>query len=170
MFTRFTRNTFRMQTLPTIGLDFDAKNKAIDSKTMRAQAWHSRAGALQGPRLHALLRRTGRPAVYDVTELDTFRDLERLSLQELRLHADDRIAVILDGNKADLRHLRTVSVEEGCYFAEKHGLSFVEKSALDSTNVDAAFENIFTELYRRVSRRSIYDFHRRRVCWATTDP
>ena len=48
------------------------------------------------------------------------------------------------GNKADLRHLRTVSVEEGRSFAERHGLSFVETSALDSTNVDAAFENIIT--------------------------
>ena len=35
--------------------------------------------------------------VYDVTERDTFRDLERLWLQELRLHADDKIAVILVG-------------------------------------------------------------------------
>ena len=35
--------------------------------------------------------------VYDVTERDTFEDLERLWLQELRLHADDKIAVILVG-------------------------------------------------------------------------
>merc|ERR1712199_142432 len=31
------------------------------------------------------------------------------------------------------------------YYAEKHGLSFIETSALDSTNVELAFQKILTE-------------------------
>ena len=160
LFTRFTRNTFRMQTLPTIGLDFDAKNMVIDSKTVRTQIWDT-AGQERFKALASTYYRgaLGALLVYDVTERDTFQDLERLWLQELRLHADDKIAVTLVGNNADLRHLRTVTVEGGRCFAEKHGLSFVETSALDSTNVDSAFENIITGIYRRASRRSIKDFH-----------
>ena len=34
--------------------------------------------------------------------------------------------------------------EEAKAFAEKHGLSFIETSALDSTNVEEAFVNILT--------------------------
>ncbi|XP_043224833.1 ras-related protein Rab-11B-like [Amphibalanus amphitrite] len=160
LFSRFTRNTFRLQTLPTIGLDFDAKNMVIDSRTIRTQIWDT-AGQERFKALASTYYRgaLGALLVYDVTERDTFRDLERLWLQELQLHACDEIAVILVGNKADLRHLRTVSVEEGRAFAERHGLGFVETSALDSTNVDAAFENIVTEIYRRVSQRSIKDYH-----------
>ena len=32
-------------------------------------------------------------------------------------------------------------------FTEKNGLSFIETSALDLTNVEAAFQNILTEIH-----------------------
>ena len=48
------------------------------------------------------------------------------------------------GNKSDLRHLRAVPTEEAKAFAEKNSLSFIETSALDSTNVETAFHNILT--------------------------
>lgn len=51
---------------------------------------------------------------------------------------------MLVGNKSDLRHLRAVLTDEAMSFAEKNGLSFIETSALDSTNVDTAFQNILT--------------------------
>uniref|UniRef100_A0A8C4U072 Uncharacterized protein n=1 Tax=Falco tinnunculus TaxID=100819 RepID=A0A8C4U072_FALTI len=46
---------------------------------------------------------------------------------------------MLVGNKSDLRHLRAVPTDEARSFAEKNGLSFLETSALDSTNVETAF-------------------------------
>lgn len=49
---------------------------------------------------------------------------------------------LVSGNKSDLRHLRSVPTEEAKGFAEKEGLSFIETSALDSTNVETAFHNI----------------------------
>jgi len=160
LFTRFTRNSFRLKTLPTIGLDFDAKNMVIDGRRVRAQIWDT-AGQERFKALASTYYRgaLGALLVYDVTERNTFASVERLWLEELRLHASENMNVILVGNKSDLRHLRTVSVEEARDFAEKQGLSFVETSALDSTNVDAAFENIITEIYRTVSRRPIRDIH-----------
>lgn len=62
----------------------------------------------------------------------------------MRDHADQNIVIMLVGNKSDLRHLRAVLTEEAKAFAEKNGLSFIETSALDSTNVDLAFQNILT--------------------------
>ena len=49
---------------------------------------------------------------------------------------------MLVGNKSDLRHLRAVPTEEAKAFAELNGLSFIETSALDSTNVELAFHTI----------------------------
>uniref|UniRef100_A0A3Q1GQ69 RAB11B, member RAS oncogene family n=1 Tax=Acanthochromis polyacanthus TaxID=80966 RepID=A0A3Q1GQ69_9TELE len=49
---------------------------------------------------------------------------------------------MLVGNKSDLRHLRAVPTDEAKAFAEKNTLSFIETSALDSTNVEEAFKNI----------------------------
>ena len=51
------------------------------------------------------------------------------------------------GNKSDLRHLRAVPTEEAKAFAEKNTLSFIETSALDSTNVETAFHQILTGIY-----------------------
>ena len=42
-------------------------------------------------------------------------------------------------------------------FPEKNNLSFIETSALDSTNVEEAFKNILTEIYRIVSQKQIAD-------------
>ena len=65
---------------------------------------------------------------------------------------------MLVGNKSDLRHLRAVPTEEATAYAERNQLSFIETSALDSTNVERAFTNILTEIYRSVSTRQVFDF------------
>jgi Ras-related protein Rab-11A len=51
---------------------------------------------------------------------------------------------MLVGNKSDLRHLRAVSSEESREFAVQNGLSFIETSALDASNVELAFQNELT--------------------------
>lgn len=52
------------------------------------------------------------------------------------------MTVMLVGNKCDLTQSRVVTTEEGVAFAEKNGLSFIETSALDATNVDEAFTQV----------------------------
>ena len=76
----------------------------------------------------------------------TYENVERW-LRELRDHADANIVIMLVGNKSDLRHLRAVPTDESKAFAEKNSLSFIETSALDSTNVETAFHNILTGMY-----------------------
>jgi GTPase SAR1 family protein len=44
------------------------------------------------------------------------------------------------GNKCDLSTARQVTVEEATDFAKRHEMSFLETSALDSTNVTRAFQ------------------------------
>eukprot|EP00003_Mantamonas_plastica_P026976 TRINITY_DN567_c2_g1_i3.p1 TRINITY_DN567_c2_g1~~TRINITY_DN567_c2_g1_i3.p1 ORF type:complete len:245 (+),score=32.28 TRINITY_DN567_c2_g1_i3:1015-1749(+) len=92
--------------------------------------------------------------VYDTSKHVTFENVERW-LKELRDHADANIVIMLVGNKCDLRHLRAVSTDEAKAFAEKMGLAFIETSALESTNVEAAFQTILTKIYAIVSNRSL---------------
>uniref|UniRef100_A0A183U8A3 Ras-related protein Rab-11A n=1 Tax=Toxocara canis TaxID=6265 RepID=A0A183U8A3_TOXCA len=73
----------------------------------------------------------------------------------LRDHAEQNIVVMLVGNKTDLRHLRAVPTEEARAYAESNHLSFIETSALECTNVDAAFTTILTEIYKSVSVKQI---------------
>ena len=76
-------------------------------------------------------------------------------MKELRDHADNNIVIMLVGNKSDLRHLKSVNTEEAQAFCEKEGLSFIETSALESTNVEKAFQQILTEIYHIVSKKAI---------------
>jgi len=39
--------------------------------------------------------------------------------------------------------------------AERESLSFIETSALDSTNVEMAFQQILTEIYHIVSKKAL---------------
>lgn len=92
--------------------------------------------------------------VYDITKYSSFQNVERW-LKELRDHADANIVIMLCGNKSDLRHLRAVSTEEAMVFAEKNNLAFIETSALDSTGVSTAFQQILTEIYKLMSRKTM---------------
>lgn len=60
---------------------------------------------------------------------------------------------MLVGNKSDLRHLRTIQSETAAQFASKKGMAFIETSALDSTNVNQAFQTVLGEIYNRVSKK-----------------
>lgn len=78
-------------------------------------------------------------------------------LKELRDHAESSIAVMLVGNKSDLRHLRSVKTEDAQAFCEREGLSFIETSALEATNVEKAFQQTLTEIYQIVTIKPLAD-------------
>ena len=60
--------------------------------------------------------------VYDISLRESFENLERW-IVELRDHADEKIKVILVGNKSDLENKRQVSTAEGQKLAEEEGKS-----------------------------------------------
>lgn len=92
--------------------------------------------------------------VYDVTRHVTFENVERW-LKELRNHTDANIVIMLVGNKADLRHLRAIPTEEVKAFAERENTFFMETSALEALNVENAFTEVLTQIYRVVSKNAL---------------
>jgi Ras-related protein Rab-11A len=76
-------------------------------------------------------------------------------LRELRDHTDPSIVVMLVGNKSDLRHLVAVPTDDGSAFAEKEALYFMETSALEANNVDNAFAEVLTQIYRTMSKKAV---------------
>lgn len=61
--------------------------------------------------------------VYDITKHGSYENVERW-LKELRDHADANIVISLVGNKSDLRHLRSVPIDEAKSFAGNSLISF----------------------------------------------
>jgi len=157
LLSRFTRNEFNLESKSTIGVEFATRSIQVDGKTIKAQIWDT-AGQERYRAITSAYYRgaVGALLVYDIAKHLTYENVERW-LRELRDHADANIVVMLVGNKSDLRHLRAVPTEEAKAFAEKNTLSFIETSALDSTNVETAFHQILTEIYRIVSQKQITD-------------
>lgn len=92
--------------------------------------------------------------MYDVTRHVTFENVERW-LKELRNHTDANIVIMLVGNKADLRHLRAVSTEDAKAFAERENTFFMETSALEALNVEDAFTEVLSQIYRVASKKAL---------------
>jgi len=153
LLSRFTRNEFTIESKSTIGVEFATRTIMCDGKIIKAQIWDT-AGQEKYRAITSAYYRgaVGALLVYDITRASTFDHLERW-LNELLDHADKNIVVMLVGNKSDLRHLRAVTTDQAKEFAEKKGLSFIETSALESTNVELAFTNILTQIYHTIVRR-----------------
>ena len=63
-------------------------------------------------------------------------------LTELREHGAENMTLMLIGNKSDLAKERVIKSELASDYAEKQTMALLETSALDSSNVNAAFECI----------------------------
>ncbi|MCJ1284279.1 hypothetical protein MMC26_003610 [Xylographa opegraphella] len=176
LLSRFTRNEFNLDSKSTIGVEFATRSIQVDTKTIKAQIWDT-AGQERYRAITSAYYRgaVGALLVYDISKHQTYENVTRW-LKELRDHADANIVIMLVGNKSDLRHLRAVPTEEAKQFASEdfplsvikpyrilftygmigeNNLSFIETSALDASNVELAFQNILTEIYRIVSSKAL---------------
>ncbi|KDE05872.1 Ras-like protein Rab-11B [Microbotryum lychnidis-dioicae p1A1 Lamole] len=155
LLSRFTRNEFNLESKSTIGVEFATRSISVDGKTIKAQIWDT-AGQERYRAITSAYYRgaVGALLVYDIAKHATYVNVTRW-LKELRDHADAQISIMLVGNKSDLRHLRAVPSEEAKAFSQENGLTFIETSALDASNVETAFEQILTDIYRIVSSKQL---------------
>ncbi|KAJ6843014.1 ras-related protein RABA2a-like [Iris pallida] len=155
LLSRFTRNEFCLESKSTIGVEFATRTLQVENRTIKAQIWDTAGQERYRAITSAYYRGAlGALLVYDVTKPTTFENVSRW-LKELRDHADSNIVITLIGNKTDLKHLRAVASEDAQSFAEKEGLSFIETSALEATNVEKAFQMILAEIYRIISKKTL---------------
>eukprot|EP00300_Choanocystis_sp_HF-7_P005444 c14083_g1_i4.p1 GENE.c14083_g1_i4~~c14083_g1_i4.p1 ORF type:complete len:216 (-),score=33.00 c14083_g1_i4:101-748(-) len=154
LLSRFTRNEFTLESKSTIGVEFATRSIQTEGKVIKSQIWDT-AGQERYRAITSAYYRgaVGALLVYDISKHSSYENVERW-LKELRDNANQQIVVMLVGNKSDLRHLRAVPTSDAQAFSEKHGLSFIETSALDATNVELAFQTLLTEIYRTVSRKN----------------
>merc|ERR1712176_497864 len=83
--------------------------------------------------------------VYDITDRESFSHVGDW-LNEVNRYVNENTCKILIGNKCDNVDERQVSTEEAKKKAEELGIAFIEASAKDATNVEAAFTMMSAEL------------------------
>jgi len=143
---RFADDSFTDSYISTIGVDFRFRTVNIDLKTVKLQIWDT-AGQERFRTITSAYYRGahGIIMVYDVTNYESFEHVEEW-LNEVNRHASESTLKLLVGNKADLQDDKKVATDEAKKFADNLGIPFLETSAKNSTNVEAAFLTMAKQL------------------------
>lgn len=89
--------------------------------------------------------------VYDITSRVSFEEVPKLREQVYRVQdrdLNDKIPMVIVGNKSDLEDSRQVTTSEGQDLARTFGVPFRETSAKTRTNVDEAWFDLVREIRR----------------------
>ena len=87
--------------------------------------------------------------VFDVTDQESFNNVKQW-LQEIDRYACENVDKLLVGNKCDLTDKKVVEYTSAKAYADQLGISFLETSAKNSTNVEQAFMTMAAEIKNRV--------------------
>jgi GTPase SAR1 family protein len=91
--------------------------------------------------------------VYDITKRDSYTNISRW-LNELKINeAHPESVIMLIGNKSDLEAKRAVTQQEAINYAQDNSLMFMETSALESINVEQAFESLIHNIFDKLSNK-----------------
>ncbi|GAV87183.1 Ras domain-containing protein [Cephalotus follicularis] len=155
LLSRFAGDDFRLDSKPTIGVEFAYRNVKIGDKLIKAQIWDTagqeRFRAITSSYYRGAL---GALLVYDITRRATFDSIKRW-LREIREFGKSDMVVVLVGNKSDLGRSREVSEEEGRNLAEIEDLFFMETSALQNFHVEEAFLHMVTRIYEITMQKNL---------------
>ncbi|EUB61616.1 Ras-related protein Rab-10 [Echinococcus granulosus] len=149
---RFVDDSFSSSFISTIGIDFKIKTVEIDGKRIKLQIWDT-AGQERFQTITASYYRgaMGIMLVYSVTCRKSFENISKWMSNITNL-ASEEVEKIIVANKTDKVDQRQVSVEEGLAVAERYEVKHFETSAMNGTNVEAAFLELTRSILRKVPR------------------
>ncbi|KAM3134013.1 hypothetical protein pb186bvf_013855 [Paramecium bursaria] len=152
---QFLDRKFKVDHDTTIGVEFGSKTLNIRSKNIKLQIWDT-AGQESFKSITRSYYRGSICAliVYDVTSRDSFENINRW-IEETKAYANDKITLVLIGNKTDLQDKRVISTEEGSQYAKKHDLLFFEASAKTGQNVDKIFQEAADQVLKKIENRDV---------------
>ena len=147
MMLRYLNKEFNKDSKATVGVEFGAKNTTIEGKIVKGQIWDT-AGQERYRAITSAYYKGAKGAfvVYDISQRETFDSVDRW-ISELRSNTDERMVILLIGNKSDLEDKRAVKKEEGEDKARENEIAFLETSALTTDNIEKAFNEILNKVY-----------------------
>ena len=136
---RFSDDTYETTFCSTIGVDFKIKTVDLDGKVVKLQIWDT-AGQERFRTITSSYYRGahGIIIVYDVTDTESFDNVKNW-LKEIDKNAAESVQKLLVGNKSDLASKKSVDYGTAKELADEMAMPFLEASAKNSSNVEAAF-------------------------------
>ncbi|SAM09710.1 hypothetical protein [Absidia glauca] len=147
---RFADDSYTESYISTIGVDFKIRTIELDGKTVKLQIWDT-AGQERFRTITSSYYRGahGIIIVYDVTDQDSFNNVEQW-IREVDRYAAEDIEKVLIGNKNDLVDKKVVDINQAQELADSYGMALLETSAKESTNVEQAFLTMARQIKERV--------------------
>lgn len=156
LLNRFTTGKFHPQkvTIGQVIAEEQIKNVGVGPGRVELCIWDT-AGS-ERFRTTTLLpmyyrRARGAIVVYDITNKQSFVDIEEKWMFEMSSHCS-KIPSILLGNKFDLKSDRKVSIAEGKALAQKYGMLFMETSA-KNRSIEYAMAELVIEMMNKPGDR-----------------
>ena len=146
--SKYLSNEFDPDTKATVGVEFGTKDFKIENNIVKVQIWDTAGQERYRSITNAYYKGAkGSLLVYDITNPKSFENLDKW-LSDLKTNGDDNISIVLLGNKSDLEEERKITIEQGKEKAQFYKLAFMETSALNGNNIDKAFNELITDVYK----------------------
>ena len=153
--SRFSRNSFPMNDMSTLGVDFDNKIMNFKENNYKIQIWDT-AGQ---EKFQSIVKSYIRDLnvcilVFDVNRLESFNNLKKWLDQVIYITGLDNIVLQIVGNKIDLKY-REVPKEMVENFCREHNIDYLECSAKDDENIDDIFYNVVEKIDNLLKKNKI---------------
>ena len=147
--SRYISNKFGTESKATIGVELSTKTFKINNNIINAQIWDTAGQERYKSLTEAYYKGAlGALVIYDITKKSTFENIDKW-ISDLKISADEKVSIIIIGNKNDLEEKREVSKEDGENKAKLNGVSFLETSALTGNNIEIAFKTLVENVYNK---------------------
>lgn len=79
--------------------------------------------------------------VYDVTSSDSFNNVRKW-IEAVRTYANQDVAILIVGNKCDLKSKREIKWDSALQYTQSIGCELIETSAKTNVNVEKSFKQL----------------------------
>lgn len=145
---RYKNDEFDLSAKSTVGFEFISKDIIIQDKKIKLHIWDT-AGQERYKSITSSFFRgcSGIIAVFDLTKLQSFDSIDRW-VKDAKAVTGNDVAILLVGNKADLRDNRIVKKEEALEKVNNLGLiDYLETSAYMNIRIEELFIKLATSKF-----------------------
>ena len=149
---RYITDSFDTDSKSTVGVEFFTKTFKVNDDIVKLEIWDT-AGQERYKSITSAYYKGSRGAflVYDITRSPSFDDIEKWII-EIKEKVRGSLKMMIIGNKLDLTNQRQVEINAALEKAQKLNVPLMETSALDSTNIQKAFELLLKEMYKEFKK------------------